>query len=86
MCSGWPNPFSEELKSLEFSGEKPNILLVTGMRDKVNPPKHAEEMKEVFKKGGADVSTVKHPKNHGVPIKRDETINLILNWIMDKAN
>jgi predicted esterase len=84
----WPKPFTEELESMDLgsSGKKPKILLVTGMRDKVNPPEQAEQMKESFKKAGAEVSSVKHPTGHSVPIQKDATVKVIMDWIVDNSS
>lgn len=65
--------------------DKPNILLLTGMRDTVTPESHSQTIKERMAKAGAQVKEIKHPKGHAVPIQDDATLRLALEWIVEAA-
>ena len=80
----WPNPFSKEMESLQFSNSsaKPNILLITGLKDKINAPDTQEKVKDSLKKAGAQVSQIVHPAGHNVPMQKGETLLVIIAWMV----
>lgn len=83
----WPNPYSDQLNSLEYvSGEQnPRVLIITGLKDKINGPETQEQVEKALQKAGADVTTVTHAAGHNIPMQQEETLQTIIEWMVKKA-
>ena len=87
----WPNPYSEELKSLatqEINNSKslPRMLFVMGKEDNINPIESAMQVHDVYKQGNFDVSIVNHDRGHSVPDDNSiRALEEICDWIIDIA-
>ena len=83
----WPNPYSEQLSSLKFDhdhddGRPPNVLLITGLKDKINAPDTQERVKESLMAAGAHVSQIIHPGGHNIPLSRGGTLSGVIEWMV----
>ena len=76
----WPNPFTKQFESLKII-ETPRVLLLVGEKDTMNPPDQGERVARALSDAGCDVTTVRHPRGHAVPVDRDETWDAIQAWI-----
>lgn len=82
--AAWPNPFTELLESVEVTEEASfRCLFVIGEKDKINPPEGAKRIRESMKKGGIQVSTICHSGGHSVPVKNEEDLQRIIEWMQD---
>jgi len=78
----WPNPYTEQLESLKISADKaPRVLVLVGETDAMNPPEQGERVARALRDAGCDVTTVRHPRGHAVPVQRGETWDAIQAWI-----
>lgn len=82
----WPNPFSKQMESLQFSNNnncaKPNVLLITGLKDKINAPNTQAKVKKSLVDAGAQVSQIVHPAGHNIPMQKGETLSGVIEWMV----
>lgn len=81
----WPNPYTLNMESFHLPTKENSLpsscLFVIGEKDTMNPPEGARRVRECFEKGGMKVSTVDHPGGHSVPVKDDDAVQGIIEWI-----
>jgi predicted esterase len=80
----WPNPFSDQLTK-EDAVRLPEILLLVGARDRINPPDQAERVAQALEERGAPVRVVHHAGGHAVPTDED-TITSIRDWMFPESS
>lgn len=83
----FPNPYAEQLESLDLGDDgngAPKILFLLGKRDQIAPNPTGEELRDLLKKGGFDVTSCYHDGGHGFPEEDvgDKTMKTIAEWIM----
>jgi len=82
----WPNPFSTDMDNLEKdneSGELRKVLFVIGEADNINPPEGAVKVRDCLDIAGFEVGTCNHAGGHSVPVRNQEALNEMANWIID---
>ena len=82
---GYCKPFEEQVKALSVKDVR--CLFVIGSNDQITPPTIQEELRDAFETAGMQISTLNHPKGHGLPKENDvEAIQQMVDWILEKAN
>jgi len=82
----WPNPYSDELKSLKFPPQQaPNLLFITGLKDDINAPDTQAQVKESLEAAGARVSQIFHSGGHNIPIRQSETLTSVIEWMVQSS-
>jgi predicted esterase len=77
----WPNPCAEQLQALRCTAR---VLLVTGQKDRINPPESQEKVQVALKQAGAQVDQIVHSGGHNIPMAREDlAVGKILEWIMN---
>ena len=75
----WPNPYTTELESLNgLDGVR--VLLIVGVKDRINPPEQALRLQDSLTRAGAHVDRVDHPGGHAVPTDED-MVSRVQSWI-----
>mmetsp|Transcript_27000 Transcript_27000/g.64464 ORF Transcript_27000/g.64464 Transcript_27000/m.64464 type:complete len:272 (-) Transcript_27000:296-1111(-) len=81
----WPNPYSQQLDSLEYRGGKSpsRILFVVGENDKITPSSNTGKVSSSFDNAGLTTSTVRHDGGHGLPFQDEEALAKITDWVLN---
>jgi predicted esterase len=82
-----PNPFKEQLESLNIKQEStvspPRILFVLGENDKINALEIGERVKDAMERAGLDVQVCYHTGGHSVPVQDQTAVKAISTWITE---
>jgi predicted esterase len=81
-----PNPFKGSLVGIQLSPEiakQSDALFVVGHDDRINPPDGAIIVRDCLQRGGMKVETISHPGGHSFPVRDDEALNSVVDWIID---
>lgn len=80
-----PNPFKDSLIDVQLPPEvteKSKTLFVVGRDDRINPPDGALHVRDCLEKGGIKAATIFHPGGHSVPVRDEEALKSMVEWII----
>ena len=82
----WPNPFTSDLCQLTKLSSPPDIMLLIGDADRINPPEQAARVEKALKDRGCSVTTIHHPRGHSVPNHGSDpvTVKSAIEWMLPR--
>lgn len=80
----WPNPFTTDMEKFNHENrELRKVFFVIGEADNINPPDGAIRVRDCLDNAGFEIDTCNHPGGHSVPVRNQEALNEMCNWIIN---